>query len=219
MADLLSVDQITELRGTFAMFDRDGDGNITLAELTEALRTLGQNVAREDVRQMVEEADLDANGVVDFPEFLALIANRLNDAEEAENDLVEAFKFYDLNNTGLITATNLMYAMAKLGCRLTPEEADEMIREADLDMDGKLNYRDFRRVMKQTTDFGVSRTAGTVGSDSQYQSSQQQQQSSALQIAANSIAPNNVQPGGKPIISGADNNAAKATTGVLRYGI
>src|SRR3989338_2439146 len=162
MADLLSVDQITELRSTFAMFDRDGDGNISLAELTEALRTLGQNVAREDVRQMVEEADLDANGVVDFPEFLALVANRLNDAEEAENDLVEAFKYYDLNNTGFITATNLMYAMAKLGCRLTPEEADEMIREADLDMDGKLNYRDFRRVMVQAPDFGLSRTAGTV---------------------------------------------------------
>ena len=220
MADLLSVDQITELRSTFAMFDRDGDGNISLAELTEALRTLGQNVAREDVRSMVEEADLDANGVIDFPEFLALIANRLNDAEEAENDLVEAFKFYDLNNTGFITATNLMYAMAKLGCRLTPEEADEMIREADLDMDGKLNYRDFRRVMLQAPDFGVSRTAGTAGDDvgqlQQNNNSSSKSGGASLQITTGGGNNSNNNDNKK---EAAKDDGTKATTGVLRYGV
>lgn len=220
MADLLSVDQITELRSTFGMFDRDGDGNITLAELTEALRALGQNVAREDVRQMVEEADLDANGVVDFPEFLALVANRLNDAEEAENDLVEAFKFYDLNNTGYITATNLMYAMAKLGCRLTPEEADEMIREADLDMDGKLNYRDFRRVMVQAPDFGVSRTAGTVDGSPITTGAGGSAGNATLQISssssANAISTQQLRDTKSATQS---DGTTKATTGVLRYGI
>lgn len=225
MADLLSVDQITELRGTFAMFDRDGDGNITLAELTEALRALGQNVAREDVRQMVEEADLDANGVVDFPEFLALVANRLNDAEETENDLVESFKFYDLNNTGYISATNLMYAMAKLGCRLTPEEADEMIREADLDMDGKLSYRDFRRVMIQAPDFGVSRTAEAAQQPAA--SSASLQQSRALQLggggggAGGAGGGNLLQQQGAGAGSaqqgGASSQQTRTTTGVLRY--
>jgi Ca2+-binding EF-hand superfamily protein len=214
MADLLSVDQITELRTTFAMFDRDGDGTITLAELTEALRALGQNVAREDVRGMVEEADLDANGVVDFPEFLALVANRLNDAEETENDLVEAFKFYDLNNTGFITASNLMYAMAKLGCRMTPEEADEMIREADLDMDGKLNYRDFRRVMVQAPDFGVSRTAGTVGAIGQSGGAA----AGALQTGQ-ALAQRQLQVQQQAQQQSQQPVATKATTGVLRYGV
>jgi calmodulin len=213
MADALSAAQITELRATFAMFDRDGDGQITLAELTEALRSLGPTIAREEVRQMIEDADLDASGAVDFPEFLALVANRLNDQEETENDLIEAFKFYDLNNTGFITATNLMYAMAKLGCRLTPEEADEMIREADLDMCGKLNYRSFVRVMRQGSDFGVSRTADTV-----------QGSVSSSALASSSVVKLGQQgqgaggAGGATGSGGSGQPPMRATTEVLRYG-
>lgn len=37
--------------------------------------------------------------------------------------------------------------MFNLGERLTDEEAEQMIREADLDGDGKVNYDEFVRMM------------------------------------------------------------------------
>lgn len=143
----MSVDQIAELKETFALFDKDGDGAITIPELADVLRDIGQVLRPEDVQKMIQEADLDANGVVDFPEFLAIVANRMLNEEENEQDLWSTFRYYDLNRTGLITASNLKFAMGRMGCRMTPEEADEMIREADLDGDGRLNYREFRRLM------------------------------------------------------------------------
>ena len=43
--------------------------------------------------------------------------------------------------------TQLRNVMFNLGERLTDEEAEQMIREADLDGDGKVNYDEFVRMM------------------------------------------------------------------------
>lgn len=152
MAHELTHEQMAVLKDVFALFDKDGDGNISPDELSAMLEMLGQHVTRDEVAQMIQEADIDSNGVIDLPDFAALYAMRINSAEENENDLVETFKFYDVNNTGFITASNLQYAMRKLGCQLTPVEAEEMLREADMDGDGRLDYRDFRRMMMQPVD-------------------------------------------------------------------
>ena len=147
MADQMSADQIAELKAAFSAFDKDGDGSITIGELSDVLNMVGQHTSQEEVQAMISQADLDMNGVVDFPEFLALVANRMTNQEENENDLVEMFRYYDLNNTGFITASNLQFAMSRMGCKMSPEESDEMIREADLDGDGRLCYPEFRRLM------------------------------------------------------------------------
>ncbi|EPY33308.1 calmodulin [Strigomonas culicis] len=101
---------------------------------------------------MLNEADLDLNGVIDFPEFLTLIATKLNDADEQEMELRRAFRLYDLGNTGYITVTNLRHVMKKLGCPLTMEQSFEMINEADTDGDGRLNFEDFKRVMVDSSE-------------------------------------------------------------------
>jgi len=165
MATELTLQQSKMLKDVFNLFDKDGDGGISPQELNDALEALGQHVTREELLQMVHEADADDNGVIDLTDFTALYASRVNNADENEDDLVETFKFYDLNNTGYITTSNLLYAMEKLGCQLTPEEADEMIREADLDGDGRLDYRDFRRIMMAPADAAAALGKGAEEED------------------------------------------------------
>ena len=41
----------------------------------------------------------------------------------------------------------LRHVMTNLGEKLTEEEVDEMIREADMDGDGQVNYEEFVRMM------------------------------------------------------------------------
>lgn len=48
---------------------------------------------------------------------------------------------------GFISAQELRHVMTNLGERLTDEEVDEMLREADVDGDGKINYEEFVKLM------------------------------------------------------------------------
>ena len=47
---------------------------------------------------------------------------------------------FDKNGDGFISATELRLVMNTLGENLTDEEVEEMIREADIDGDGQVNY-------------------------------------------------------------------------------
>ncbi|KAG8345280.1 EF hand domain [Trypanosoma vivax] len=149
MADLLSLQQITELKEAFSVFDKDSDGSVTVEDLSEIFEAIGQKVSQEKLRIMLNEADLDANGVIDFPEFLTLVATKLNDPGEKELKLRRAFALYDLGNTGFITPSDLKVVMGRLGCPLSTEQAFEMINEVDIDGDGRLSFEEFRRVMRE----------------------------------------------------------------------
>lgn len=59
---------------------------------------------------------------------------------DVENDIREAFKVFDKENKGYITASELRHIMTNLGEKLSDDEADEMLMEADRDGDGQIDY-------------------------------------------------------------------------------
>ena len=64
-------------------------------------------------------------------------------------ELRQAFRIFDKNRDGFIEAKELRWVTTTLGQRLTNEEIDAFMTEADLDGDGKLNYDEFVRMMTQ----------------------------------------------------------------------
>ena len=88
------------------------------------------------------QVDADGNGTIDFPEFLTMMARKMKDTDSAE-EIKEAFKVFDKDGNGFISAAELRHIMTNLGEKLTDEEVDEMIREADVDGDGQINYDEF----------------------------------------------------------------------------
>ena len=57
------------------------------------------------------------------------------------------FRVFDKDGNGYISAAELRHVMTNLGEKLTDEEVDEMIREADIDGDGQVNYEEFVAMM------------------------------------------------------------------------
>ncbi|KAL5013783.1 hypothetical protein ScPMuIL_008053 [Solemya velum] len=128
------------------MFDTNKDGMITTTELGTVMKSLSMTPTEAELRDIIEEADVDGNGTIDFPEFLQMMARRI---EEIDRELIvkETFKLFDKDGDGFITSEELYWVMCNIGHRLSHEEIDGMIREADEDGDGVIDYREFTKMM------------------------------------------------------------------------
>eukprot|EP00761_Pharyngomonas_kirbyi_P012246 gb/GECH01012273.1/.p1 GENE.gb/GECH01012273.1/~~gb/GECH01012273.1/.p1 ORF type:complete len:150 (+),score=55.25 gb/GECH01012273.1/:1-450(+) len=146
MADQLTEDQIAEFKEAFSLFDRDGDGTITTKELGTVMRSLGLNPTEAELQDMVNEVDIDGNGLIEFSEFLNLMVRKMKDSD-SEEDIKEAFKIFDSDGNGYISATELRHVLTNLGEKLTEDEVDDMIKEADANGDGQIDYEEFLHMM------------------------------------------------------------------------
>ena len=79
-------------------------------------------------------------GNIDFESFLNIVASREFDDEDHEGALKEAFRMFDRDGNGYIDAEELRICMINLGEKLSLEEVEEMIKEVDVDFDGRMNY-------------------------------------------------------------------------------
>jgi len=146
MAENLSDEKIAEFRAAFEIFDKDKDGKISKKELGTVMRNLGQNPSEVELTEMINEVDIDGNGTIDFREFLGLMVRKMKDSD-IDEELFEAFKVFDRDGNGYITSHELKNVMISLGEYLTPDEVDELVKEADLDGDGQINYEEFIKLM------------------------------------------------------------------------
>ncbi|CAG8660041.1 5007_t:CDS:2 [Cetraspora pellucida] len=145
----LTEEQISEYQAAFSLFDKDKDGVITIKELRDVMKSLGQNPTQTELQEMMNEVDLDSNGTIEFNEFLNMMARQADDGDN-EEEMREAFKVFDKDSNGFISKDELRALMSNLGEKLTQGEIDEMFREADLDGDGQINYEEFVKIMGST---------------------------------------------------------------------
>jgi len=62
-----------EHRQAFDMFDKDGNGYISITELKEAFRKLGQRLDDDEFDAILQEADLNKDKWIDYEEFLQML--------------------------------------------------------------------------------------------------------------------------------------------------
>merc|ERR1712232_612224 len=89
MSDELTDHQIAEFKEAFSLFDRDGDGAITTKEFGTVMRSLGQNPTEAELADMINEIDTDGSGLVEFPEFLTMMARKLKDGQDSGEKLTD----------------------------------------------------------------------------------------------------------------------------------
>ena len=76
---------------------------------------------------------------MDFPEFLALMARKI-DADESEDEVKEAFRVFDKEGNGFIPSAELRHIMTNLGEKLNDDEVEELVLEGDVTGEGHVNY-------------------------------------------------------------------------------
>ncbi|KAJ6933166.1 calcium-binding protein CML11 [Populus alba x Populus x berolinensis] len=123
----LDDEQISELREIFRSFDRNNDGSLTQLELGSLLRSLGLKPSPDQLETLIHKADTNSNGLIEFSEFVALVAPELlpEKSPYSEEQLKHLFKMFDRD----------------------AEELTGMIKEADTDGDGRISFQEFSQAI------------------------------------------------------------------------
>ncbi|KAK3188371.1 hypothetical protein Dsin_027932 [Dipteronia sinensis] len=148
IAENLSEEEIKGLKSMFANIDTDQSGTITYEELKTGLSRLGSKLSEVEVKQLMEAADVDGNGSIDYIEFISATMHRYR--LERDEHLFKAFQYFDTDHSGYITRDELETAMKEYGMG---DEATirEIISEVDTDNDGRINYEEFCTMMRSGT--------------------------------------------------------------------
>jgi len=106
------------------------------------MRSLGQDPSPIELKELIEEVDVDRSGSIDFEEFKALIIAREGDRQSR---LKLAFSVFDKDNSGRITAEEMHGVMSQF--ELTDSELEEMIKEVDQDGNGSIDFEEFCQLL------------------------------------------------------------------------
>ncbi|KAG0582634.1 hypothetical protein KC19_3G073900 [Ceratodon purpureus] len=145
IAEKLSEDEIGVLQKSFAEMDRDNDGAISFEELREGLVMAGTTLQEAEIFDLMDAADVDQDGLIDYGEFLAATLS-LHHIELEEN-LFAAFQYFDKDGSGLITADEVLAVCGEFS--MEDVRIEDLIHEADVGDDGSIDYKMFVTMMRK----------------------------------------------------------------------
>lgn len=145
MTHCLNETQVKMCKKAFYQIDIDKTGFIKAIEIKSAMKLLNEEINEQEFEELLKEIDLNTD-IVTISEFLAMYSIKINSNYNKE-ELLQAFRVFDKDQSGYISANKLRDMMTDVDEKLTDDEVDEMIREADANGDGRVNYKNFIKMM------------------------------------------------------------------------
>ena len=129
------------------LFDPNNQGFINSADTTKILQAMGRKL-KEDEQNFSQAADPENTGKISKDNFLTTVEALFSLSKDETSELIEAFKIFDINNTGKISVKDFKKILVKIGQEFSEEEANDVINYINVDKDGNINYADFIQVWK-----------------------------------------------------------------------
>ncbi|CAN1755498.1 Calcium-dependent protein kinase 8 [Linum perenne] len=151
IAEHLSLEEVAGIKETFDMMDTSQRGKINIDELRVGLHKLGQQITDPDLQILMEAADIDGDGTLNYGEFVAITIH----IKKMGNDehLHKAFGVFDQNKTGYIEMEELRQALNDDVDTCSEDVLSAIMHDVDTDKDGRISYEEFATMMKAGTDW------------------------------------------------------------------
>mmetsp|Transcript_28198 Transcript_28198/g.80098 ORF Transcript_28198/g.80098 Transcript_28198/m.80098 type:complete len:529 (-) Transcript_28198:67-1653(-) len=144
VARRMDDDKIQELRELFEALDTNGDGQLSIAELTGGLERSGLDLGGIDVKSTIAIMDGDFSGSIDYTEFLMATLDRK--AFLTEDVMWTAFNVFDQNGDGKISMHELRNVLK--AANVSSAGALEAMRAVDSNGDGTVDFDEFMAMMR-----------------------------------------------------------------------
>ena len=145
----LTEDQIQEFKDTFRIFDTKGDGKISVAQVGDVIRALGQNPTEADLKKCCDQ--LNPEDRISFDTFMPILQTVVkNKRKYTVDEFVEGLRHFDNDGSGYISSAELRHLLTGLGEKLSEDEVEQILVGME-DEEGKVNYEYFiKQIMNQT---------------------------------------------------------------------
>ena len=134
----------------FNQIDTNGDGKISKEELLNGFsERYKSDTLEEDIEEIYKNLDMDNNGYIEYEEFVRAAVSK--EYFVKDNALKFAFRYFDKDNSGEITFNEIeeLFSQSIPDRTKVHETLTNIIKEADINEDGKINFDEFSKVMKR----------------------------------------------------------------------
>ena len=114
---------------------------LTIKECKNAMRCLGILITEKELVEYLEINEKNGKEKINLNEFISLCKMKKND--DYYDELEQAFKCYDINETGFVNSKELKHAMLVFKPKMNEEEIDQILSEYNIDEDGFINYQEY----------------------------------------------------------------------------
>ena len=134
----------------FNQIDKSGDGKITKNELYKGLgERYKSDTLEKDVDEIYKNLDMDNNGYIGYEEFVRAAVSKEYFVKDSV--LRFAFRYFDKDDSGEITFDEIedLFSQSISDKNKVHETLVNIIKEVDVNNDGKINFEEFSKVMKR----------------------------------------------------------------------
>lgn len=142
---LLSSEEVKEIRAIFLQFDENQDGRLTKEEVLKGFKMSKFCLCSQDeIEKIMDLVDIDGNGFIEYQEFISATFSKKKIL--TEDNLKRAFDMFDKDKSGKISSEELKIVLG--GNNEENEEVwKRLISDIDLNGDGEISFYEFKEMM------------------------------------------------------------------------
>ena len=148
MSSDLQEERYKLMRQVLDIYDPNDEGTVSSKDISKILKAMGRTLNNDDEKNFREAADPENTGVISKDKFLSTVESMFSLPDENINELLEAFKVFDVKNTGKISVKNFKNVLVNIGQQFNEDQVDEILKYIDVDRDGNITIKDFVQVWK-----------------------------------------------------------------------
>jgi len=131
----------------FRKYDSDDDGLLTASEFVKLLRKMDSFLTLQEVEDLIMRFDLNEDQSLSESEYLQLMETIQREVKNRMDKKLQAqFDKFDTDGDGFVTAEEMYKVLVKTYPSMSIEAAQILLRDADLDKDGKVSIEEFRKM-------------------------------------------------------------------------
>ena len=130
------------MQAVWDVFDMEKTDKVLIKDLRVIMRALDIDLNPEELEIVKKQIDPEEEGFIRFANLKAVLEEKLKEQDTFE-DLIEQFKLLDKDKDGRIANPEFKQFMQNMGSRMTADEIEEMMKEADPRNEGTIEIEDF----------------------------------------------------------------------------